>query len=89
MSNEGLDRDRIEALSVALLELEHIRANYKAGPVSRDRVYEALNVLAFCVATVVQGAQSSDKDFGDAERFFNRALEIQIKSLIDDPPETR
>jgi hypothetical protein len=82
MSNEGLDRDRIEVLSVALLE--HIRANYKAGPISRDRVYEALNALAFAVATVLQGAEG--KANGEAHDFFNKALNMQMADLERNPP---
>jgi hypothetical protein len=74
--NTGLDRDRIEALSVAMLE--HIRENYRIGPISRDRVYEALNALAFCVATVLQGTDSDE-----ARQFFDKALKIQMKSLKD------
>ena len=77
----GLDRNRIEALSVALLE--HIRANYKAGPISRDRVYEALNALAFCVATVVEG---SDGVHGEAHDFFMRAYAMQCNDLGQNPP---
>jgi hypothetical protein len=81
MRDSGLDRDRIEALSVALLE--HIRANYKAGPISRDRVYEALNALAFCVATVLQGADGANSEAYD---FFNRALAMQMAELERNPP---
>jgi hypothetical protein len=80
--DSGLDRDRVEALTVAMLE--HIRANYHAGPISRDRVYEALNALAFCVATVVQGAEG--KANGEARDFFNRALNMQMADLDRNPP---
>lgn len=70
--NTGLDRDRIEALSCALLE--HIRKNYMQGPISRDRVYEALNALAFCVGTVVSGTRHPE----EAKDFFDRALNMQL-----------
>jgi hypothetical protein len=79
--DSGLDRNRIEALSCDLLE--HIRANYKAGPISRDRVYEALNALAFCVATVVEG---SDGAQGEAHDFFRRAYAMQCADLREHPP---
>jgi hypothetical protein len=81
----GLDHNRIEALACDLLE--HIRANYQAGPISRDRVYEALNALAFCVATVVQGSEG--KANGEAHDFFNRALNMQIADLEKNFPAGR
>lgn len=71
---EPLDEKRIEQLSVVLLE--PIRANFHRGPTSRDRVYEALNALAFVTATVLQGA-------GDeaAYDFWQRALAMQLAEL--------
>jgi hypothetical protein len=53
----GLDRDRIEELSAEVLR--PIRRNYYIGPISRYRVYEALNALAFAVATVVEGSDGA------------------------------
>jgi predicted secreted protein len=79
--NSGLDHDRIEALTCNLLE--HIRDNYRLGPISRNRVYEALNALAFCVATVVQGSEG--KANGEARDFFNRALSMQLADLEKNP----
>jgi hypothetical protein len=64
---EPLDRDRIERLTSQILIA--IRENYMLGPVSRDRVYEALNALASSAAWVIRGA-------GDPE-----ALEWFSKSL--------
>jgi hypothetical protein len=79
----GLDRDRIEELSVEVMR--PIQRNYRIGPISRDRVYEALNALAFAVATVVQGAEG--KANGEARDFFNRALNMQMVDLERNPPK--
>jgi hypothetical protein len=76
---EGLDRERIEALALQLLI--PIRDNYDQGPVSRDRCFEALNALAFCAAHVIAGCQ------GDA-----LALEFFMKAFHgnrEDPAWTR
>jgi hypothetical protein len=50
-----------------------IRDNYIKGPNSRDRVYEALNALAFCAAHIIRGA-------GDPEAlaFFTKALNMNL-----------
>lgn len=80
MSKNGLDRKRIEDLSIAVLK--PIQANYHRGPVNRDRVYEALNALAFGVATVVQGAQPDE-----AHDFFMRAYFMQSSDLSNNPPK--
>jgi hypothetical protein len=77
-----LDRGRIEKLSVDLME--HIRENYWKGPISRDRVYEALNALAFCKAVVVQGTG----DPKEAQSFFDRALAMQSLDLEQHPPKS-
>jgi hypothetical protein len=71
MSNDELDRDRIERLTGQILVA--IRENYIQGPVSRDRVYEALNAVAFSAAWVIRGA-------GDpaALEFFNKALNMNL-----------
>jgi hypothetical protein len=68
----NLDEKRIEALAEELLMA--IRKNYLRGPVSRDRVYESLNALAFAVALVVRGA---DKD--EALEWFSKALNTCLK----------
>src|SRR5258707_13199115 len=71
---ESLDQDRIERLAGEILMA--IRENYIQGPVSRDRVYEALNALAFSAAWVIRGA-------GDPEalEFFSKALKLNSKAL--------
>lgn len=84
MNKHQLDQKRIEDLSVALLE--DIRANYRLGPVSRDRVYEALNALAFATATVLQGAQSTGVDVDELCNFWQRALRMQLADLKRNPP---
>jgi hypothetical protein len=56
--------------------LKPIHENYYRGPVSRDRVYEALNALALAVATVVQGAQPEE-----AHDFFMRAYSMQSSDI--------
>jgi hypothetical protein len=71
---KGLDEERIEALVATLLMA--IRENYLRGPVSRDRVYEALNALAFTVAVTVRGA---DKD--EALEWFSKALNTYLKEF--------
>jgi hypothetical protein len=77
----GLDRDRIEELSVEVMR--PIQRNYRIGPISRDRVYEALNALAFAAATVVEGC---DRAHSEAHDFFMRAYEMQRHDLRKHPP---
>ena len=72
MSEPGLDRERIEELTTQILFL--LRLNYARGPVSRERVYEALNALAFCTAVTVRG---TDPD--EALDWFSDALNISLK----------
>jgi hypothetical protein len=69
-----LDQERVERLVKPILLA--IRQNYVDGPVSRHRVYEALNALAFCAAWTIRGA-------GDPEAldFFSKALNM---NLVDD-----
>jgi hypothetical protein len=68
----GLDHERIEALAETLLMAIH--GNFLRGPISRDRVYESLNALAFAVAVVVRG---SDKE--EALEWFSEALNMSLK----------
>lgn len=71
----GLDEDRIGKLAIDILL--PIRANYLAGPRSRDRVFEALNALAFAAANVLAG--TSDPT-GEPKVFFLNALEINLSN---------
>jgi hypothetical protein len=72
-----LDSDRIEGLVQKILI--PIRDNYHRGPFDRDRVYEALNALSYCVALTVQGAGD---DSGEAMHFFMSALQLQMTTDI-------
>lgn len=69
-----LDRERIERLAAAILR--PIRDNYLTGPQSRDRVFEALNALAFVACTVIKGADNDAK----AVWFFQQAMNNHIGS---------
>jgi hypothetical protein len=71
MSTEPLDRERIERLTGEIMLA--IRDNYIEGPVSRDRVYEALNALAFSAAWVIRGANDPK-----ALEFFSAALNMNL-----------
>jgi hypothetical protein len=75
MKKRELDRGRIERLMAGILL--PIRENYKEGPVSRDRCFEALNALAASAALVIEGADGAG---GEAEEFFRKALEQQLES---------
>jgi hypothetical protein len=75
MNEPELDRERIESLMVAILM--PIRDNYKSGPVSRDRCFEALNALAGAAALVIHGSGGPG---GEAEDFFRKALTQQLDS---------
>jgi len=72
MSEPSLDQERIEELAKQVLIL--IRENYQRGPISRDRVYEVLNALAFCTAVTVRG---TDPD--EALNWFSDALNTCLK----------
>ncbi len=75
---ESLDQDRIERLAGEILMA--IRKNYVQGPISRDRVYEALNALAFSAAWIIRGA-------GDPEalEFFSKALNMNLTECKTPP----
>jgi hypothetical protein len=73
-----LDEQRIENLAREILL--PIRTNYLAGPESRDRVFEALNALAFAAATILAGAEDSE-----AQEFFAKALSKNLESILEDP----
>jgi hypothetical protein len=70
----GLDRDRIERLAGEILIA--IRTNFVKGPISRDRVYEALGALAFSTGQVINGA-----DDPEALEFFSQALNLNLTKL--------
>jgi hypothetical protein len=72
MSTDPLeDVERVQKLAVDIVQA--IRENYRRGPMHKDRVYEALNALAFAVALVLQGANDAKaKEFFDAALARNR-----------------
>jgi hypothetical protein len=70
---DGLDEERITNLAEKILI--SLRANYQAGPVSRDRVFEALNALAFAAAVVLIG---TGDETGEGIEFFQKALDKNL-----------
>jgi hypothetical protein len=72
MNESGLDEKRIQELVEQMLIL--IWENYKRGPISRDRVYETLNALAFCTAATVR---ESDRD--ETLKWFSEALNLYLE----------
>jgi hypothetical protein len=68
MSAEPLeDVERVQKLAMDIVQA--IRENYRRGPMHKDRVYEALNALAFAVALVLQAVHDPE-----AKEFFDAAL---------------
>jgi hypothetical protein len=72
-----LDEARVQELVVNLLLI--IRENYRKGPNSPDRVFEALNALAFCAAHVMKGCDRDPVAFD----FFIKALIINLNEAYD------
>jgi hypothetical protein len=68
-AGRGLDEERITKLAEKILI--SVRDNYVPGPISRDRVFEALNALACVTAVVLSG---TGDETGEAEEFFQKAL---------------
>jgi hypothetical protein len=65
------DEERVKELAKAIML--PIRDNYRRGPIHRDRVYEALNALAFAVALVLEGTNDPlAKEFFDAALLGNQ-----------------
>ena len=73
-----LDRKRITHLAAEIMRA--VRDNYAAGPESSDRVFEALNALAFVAAVVVKGTG----DDARAMHFFHQAMMQQTAGLQRD-----
>jgi len=65
-----LDRDRVERLTGALLEV--LKAYYEAGPIHRDRVFEVLNALAVTTGITLHGTDEQ------AFEFFMHALRAHV-----------
>jgi len=56
-----------------------VNNNFKRGPVSRDRVYEALNALAITAAIVIKGCGDAPAN-DEAHKWFELALGQQLSS---------
>ena len=71
-----LDLERVEFLVTLLMGV--IKRDYLGKkPISKRRVFEALNALAVTSALIIQGADGPD---GDAHTFFNERCSILLKS---------
>jgi hypothetical protein len=80
---DELDGERIAQLAHPMMEL--IRANYLRGPLSRDRVFEALNALAFCAAVAIAGT-GDRQSRREARAFLDDAITEQTRDLVLNPP---
>lgn len=77
-----LDRARIEVLLGEILRA--IKAHYAHGPISPERVLEALNALAAAAALVIRGAEANSRSADTRpEEFFRKALD---QHLLDREP---
>lgn len=65
--DDEMNKDRVEWLTQHIFE--KIMENMEAGPTSRFRVWESLNALAICAATVLNGTEDPR-----AYQFFQDAL---------------
>ena len=74
--DEDIDRARVEALSAALWQ--SIARHYRDGPPSQERVFEALNAIAFVVAPIVIGA-GSNRD--EVSRWLHSAIDQNVARL--------
>ncbi len=54
-ADDALNHDRVELLIEAMVE--KLKENIDAGPVSRFRIWEGLNALATCTATLLSGSK--------------------------------
>ena len=66
--------DRTRVMPIVNAAMGAIQRNYHIGPQNRERVFEALNALAGCVAHVVS-APDSDSGRRECQAFFLEALE--------------
>lgn len=82
---DGPDRARVEKMASEMMQV--IAANYRAGPSSRDRLWEALNALSFAAATVIAGTGSEDGR-RDTRAFFDNALDQNVADIVRFPPST-
>lgn len=78
-----LDSERVQKLIAQILEA--VRDDMKEGPVSRVRIFEALNALAVCAASVLNATTPPDSDGVDeiAGEFFRQALNVHLRGASD------
>jgi hypothetical protein len=80
MDDGEIDRERVAAMAGAMMVA--ICDNYARGPTSRERVFEALNALAFCAAITVAGCGDDTEPL----EFFSDAVNRQLALIRDNPP---
>ena len=78
MVNGGMDRDRVEAIAVKMMDA--IKENYLRGPSSRDRVLEALNAVAMCAGFILGGVPG-DETRDVLEGFVKQAITDNVASV--------
>jgi hypothetical protein len=79
VSPDGAEPGRIDpqaAIAISHGFLRTIRAHYKGNTVSRDRVLEVLNALAFTLEAVLSATDHDEK----ALAFFDKARELNRKT---------
>lgn len=81
-----LDHDRVKGIAIPMLTA--IRDNHAVGPVHRDRLFEALNALAFAAATVIAG--TGDRNGRKITRaFLDAAVTKNVDDLVRNPPQRK
>jgi hypothetical protein len=79
-----MDQERVKALATEILG--DIRDHYLRGPAGRDRVYEALNALAFTAATILHGVDSP-AGAEECTQFFEKALSVSLQNYSNGETE--
>lgn len=82
MSEDELQGSRVERIAAAILEA--VLDNYKQGPLTRHRTYEALNACAGAVAQIIVGCGAEN---GIARSFFEQILQQNIDWLVSHEPQ--
>lgn len=70
-----IDRGRVEWIAAAAMRA--VVANYRRGPASRDRIWEALNAIAMIAVTVISAIED-DAAVAQAREFFDRAVNANL-----------
>jgi hypothetical protein len=68
----SLDQARVERITFAVLAA--VKENYLLGPMSRERVLEALNALAGSAATIIAGCEDGEEAIAFFSQAFNQNL---------------